>query len=419
MIPSSTVDIETDSMLPESIEALRQCWSAHPGYMNFGTFGPSTRTVLATEQRVREAMNQDFSRFFEEHLQAQYVRERLARVAGFLDAGVEDIVWLSGTTEAMNVAAQGLVLPPGSEVVTHNYEHPAGVYPWLYRAQRDEVSVRQLDYPQDCDSPEEILEFFADAIGPATRVLSFSHVNYADGAVLPVAAICRLAEERGVITVVDGAQAPGMLRVSVRELGCDIYATSLHKWTAGIYGSGALYVHPRIQDKLKPLMVETFHGFSALTRFGLRSAPAGLDFRRDWPRAMRRFSGLFIYAGPLLAGTLAAIEEFDAVGLPVVENEVKRLGDRLRGGLRAIAGITLHTPAAMAAGITSFEVAGLIPGEVTRRLRDDINVVGRVIDHSPIGFQAVRLCSHVFNTDETVDRVIELIARLSEENGGK
>jgi len=360
-------------------------------------------------------MNQDFGRFFGEHLEAEYVRERLVGVARFLDAAVDDVVWLSGTTEAMNLAAQGLVLPSGAEILTHNHEHPAGIYPWLYRAQRSDVSVRQFDYPRGTDSAQAMLEIFADAMGPKTRVLSFSHVNYTDGTVLPVAAICRMARERGVITVVDGAQGPGMLRVSVAELGCDIYATSLHKWTSGIYGSGALYVRSEIQDQLKPLMVDTFHGFSAVTRFGQTSAPASLDFRRDWPRAMNRFSGLFIYTGPLLAGTLAAINEFEAVGVQIVADESKRLGDRLRSGLQAISGVTLHTPVTMAAGITSFEVAGLAPSEVTHRLRSDVNVVGRVIDHSPVGFKAVRLCTHVFNTDETIDGVIGLVGCLAEE----
>ncbi len=380
--------------------------------MNFGTFGPSTCTVLAAEQRVRRAMNEDFSRFFEAHLDAGSVRKRLNAVAGFLDAAVDDIVWLSGTTEAMNVVARGLALPPGAEILTHDHEHPAGVYPWLYRAQHGDVSVRQLHYPTGSGTAEEVLQFFTDSIGPATRVLSFSHVNYTDGSVLPVAAICRMACERGVITVVDGAQAPGMLRVSVRDLGCDIYATSLHKWTSGIYGSGALFVRPQLRDKLDPLIVETFHGFSEKTRFGERSAPADLDFRREWPCAMRRMSGLFTYAGPQLAGTLAAINEFETVGLEVVERETGRLGDRLREGLQSIAGITLHTPAAMAAGITSFEVAGLDPSQVARRLREDINVVGRVIDHSPVGFKAIRLCTHVFNTENIVDRVLERVESL-------
>ena len=417
MILSSHVDIKTQSPLaPDSIEALRESWSARPGYMNFGTFGPSTRSVLDAEHRARESMNADFGRFFEEHLEAGYVRERLAGVADFLDAAVDDVVWLSGTSEAMNLVAQRLQLPPGAEILTHNHEHPAGIYPWMYRAQRSDVTLRQLDYLIGAGNAEEIVDFFAKAIGSKTRVLSFSHVNYTDGAVLPVAAICRMARERGVITVVDGAQAPGMLRVSAAELGCDFYATSLHKWTAGIYGSGALYVSPAVQDQLDPLMVETFHGFAEKTRFGQAAAPAGLDFRRDWPRCMHRFSALFIYAGPQLAGTLAAINEWQTLGLQRVEQEVIRLGDRLREGLQAIRGVKLHTPLSMAAGISSLEIAGLAPGQVTRRLRQDIDVLGRVIDHSPIGFTAIRLCTHVFNSDDTVDRVIECIEQIATES---
>jgi isopenicillin-N epimerase len=408
-------DIETDSRSAPVFEALRQSWSARPGYMNFGTFGPSTSGVLAAEQAQRQNMNADFSRFFDTHLDGDNVRGRLTKVAEFLGASVDEIAWVSGTSEAMNIVANGLELPAGAEVVTHKHEHPIGVYPWLYRAQRQDITVRQVDFPPLPGSAEAIVEFFAGVIGPATRVLSFSHVNYSDGTVLPVAAICRMARDRGVITVVDGAQAPGMLPVSVSELGCDVYVTSLHKWTAGIYGSGALYVRSGSAARLRPLMVETYHSFSKVTRFGDASAPASVDIRGGWPEVMNQFGELFLYWGPILAGTLVAIQELQAIGMDRVGNEVIRLGDRLRQGLGEISGVTVLTPATMAAGITSFELEGWSPVEITRRLRDDADVIGRVIDHGPNQIRAARICTHVFNTPDVVDRVIKVVEELSVE----
>jgi selenocysteine lyase/cysteine desulfurase len=392
------------------IAALRADWTAEQRYMNFGTFGPSTRTTLAAEQAARRAMNADFAGFFDEHLRGPLCRERMTEVAVLLGTDVDEIAWISGTTEGLNLAARGLRLEPGAEVLTTDAEHPAAVYPWLLRARREDLSVRQLPFPTGDVRPEDIVEMFAAALRPTTRVLTFCHVNYSDGAVLPVAEICAMARARGVLTVVDGAQAVGHLEFKLAELGCDIYVTSLHKWTAGIYGSGVLYVRRKLLDEVTPLMVEMPDGWSDTTRFGTPAPPDSIDFRRGWPEAMRRYATLYHYAGPTLLGTLTAIEQLSSIGLPRVAARVRALGKRLRAGLADIEGVKLLTPPRLAAGITAFRLNRVDPVALYRWLRTEHNIMTRVVDHSAVGFVANRACTHIFNEEADVDALVAAVA---------
>jgi selenocysteine lyase/cysteine desulfurase len=396
------------------INALRSDWSAQQRYMNFGTFGPSTHAVLRAECEARLAMNRDFAGFFEQHLRGPLCRERMDQIATFMGADLDDIAWLSGTTEALNLVARGLALDPGDEVLTTQAEHPAAVYPWLLRARDDTITLRQIPFPAGQLTDHELVEMFYRALTPATRVLAFSHVNYTDGALLPVADICAMARSAGVLTVVDGAQAVGMLDFSVRELGCDIYATSLHKWTAGIYGSGVICVRQALQDRLTPLMVEMPDGWRDKTRFGEPTAHERIEFRRGWPQAMQRYSTLFHYAGPILLGTLAAIEQIQAIGLANVEARVRSLAARLRSGLADISGVRVLTPSGRGVGITSFAVDGIEPLVLYRWLAAEHGIMTRIVDHAPVGFVANRVCTHIFNDDQDVDELLSAVAQAAD-----
>ena len=402
-------------MSQDVISKLRADWSAEQRYMNFGTVGPSTRTVLAVERDARRAMNADFAAFFEEHLSGPLCRDRMSRVAALLGGDLEELAWLSGTTEGLNLVARGLALNARDEVLTTHAEHPAAVYPWLLRAQADGIAVRQIPFPCGNVTAARLVDLFERELTPATRVLAFCHVNYSDGAVLPVAAICEMARAHDVLTVVDGAQAVGQLDFSLDSLGCDVYATSLHKWTAGIYGSGVLYVRRELQDRILPLMVQMPDGWRDSTRFGTPAPPDSIEFRQGWPEAMRRYATLFHYAGPTLLGTLTAIDQLLEVGLPAVENRVRELAGRLRAGMADIPSVSVLTPPQLSAGITAFRIKDVAPMSLYRWLRAEHQIMTRVVDHSAVGFVANRVCTHIFNDEADVDALLRAVSQAAEQ----
>ena len=257
-------------------------------WLDTAGFGPTLRAVMAQEYRSRERQSLDFNRYQESALGFDAMRERLAAVAAFLGTGLEDLAFNGGTQEGLTTVARGLDLQPGDEILTTTHDHPAAVYPWLLEAKRSGLTLTQL--PQDGVpvTPEAIVTRFAAAIGPRTKVMMFSHVQYTDGTVMPARELCALARSKGVFSVIDGAQAPGQIDTRIAELDCDAYATSFHKWLNAGAGTGALYLRRDARARLWPLTVERPTGWNAADRFG--GTPPAPELPWDaWPEAQAKF----------------------------------------------------------------------------------------------------------------------------------
>ncbi len=207
----------------------------------------------ATTQKPR-AVIERLARFFETenanihrgvhslsvHATDEYDRAR-ATVANFINAAVvEEIVFVRGTTEAINLVARsygGEHLGPGDEVLVTVMEHHANIVPWQLVA--EEKGARLVVAPIT-DEGEIVVEEFAHLLSDKTKIAAFTHVSNALGTVNPVAEMTRLARARGATTVIDGAQAVPHLRVDVQDVDCDFYAFSSHK-LYGPDGVGVLF----------------------------------------------------------------------------------------------------------------------------------------------------------------------------------
>jgi selenocysteine lyase/cysteine desulfurase len=380
-------------------------------YFNAGTYGPAVREVNEIEAREREAMSRDWMSYFVSHHIGATMAKQLARIARFVGASSDGIALLSGTTEAMNVVAGGLDLRAGDEIVTTTHEHQAGIYPWLLAAKRRGCVVRQIPMACPQKSQADILQRFEAAITPRTRVLSFCHIHYTDGAVLPVRELCDLARRRGILSVVDGAQTVGMIDVGIADLGCDVYATSLHKWLSAPYGTGLLWIRPGVQARIWPSVVEGFDGWDTVDRYGDVPTGPGRDFVGQWPAAMQKYAWGALYFAPLIWATLGAIAFHEQLGKTQVESRARELARRLRAGLDAIPGIEVLTPAdpAMSAAIVAFRARGLAPRTLSSELRRDHRIVVRTVSHPHIGLDACRVCTHIWNTEEQVDQLLGVL----------
>ena len=377
-------------------------------YFNAGTYGPSPRTVQAIEAAEREAMSRDWMSYFVTHHLGRTMTAQVDRIARFVGAPADGIALLSGTTEAMNVIAGGLDLREGDEIVTTTHEHQAGIYPWLMAAKRRRCTVTQIPMACPQQSPADIVARFEAAITPKTRVLSFCHIHYTDGTVLPVREICDLARRRSVLSVVDGAQAVGMIDTDITALGCDVYATSLHKWLSAPYGTGLLWVRRDVQDRVWPSVVEGYDGWDTLDRYGDVPTTTGRDFVGQWPAAMQKYSWGALYFAPLIWAAVGAIDLHEQIGKARIEARGKALAARLRAGLERLPGVEVITPAApsMSAAIVSFRAKGLVPRTLGSELRREHKIIVRTVSHPHIGLEACRVCTHIWNTEEQVDLLL-------------
>ena len=175
-------------------------------------------------------------------------------IARFLNAGSEDeIVFASGTTEAINLVSYGWAaqhLEAGDEIVLSVMEHHANIVPWHFLRERQGVVLKWVEVDANGDlDPQAVL----DAIGPRTKLVAVTHMSNVLGTVVDVAAICRGAQALGVPVLVDGSQAAVHMAVDVQALGCDFYAVTGHK-LYGPSGSGAIYIRADRQAEMRPFM---------------------------------------------------------------------------------------------------------------------------------------------------------------------
>jgi selenocysteine lyase/cysteine desulfurase len=171
-------------------------------------------------------------------------------LAAFVGCNRDEIALLRNATEANNYIANGIDLKPGDEVLMTDQEHPGGEHPWNLRAKRYGIVVKKLALPRPIINPAQVLELFNAYITSRTKILFFSHITTFSGVVLPAKQLCALARGKGVISAVDGAHVPGMMRLNLRDLGCDMYSASPHKWLQAPKGSGFLYVRDEMIDRL-------------------------------------------------------------------------------------------------------------------------------------------------------------------------
>jgi selenocysteine lyase/cysteine desulfurase len=192
-------------------------------------------------------------------------------------------------------------------------EHPGGEHPWDLRAKRYGIVVKKITLPRPVENPALVLNLFSDAITARTRVLFFSHITTFSGVVLPAKELCSLARSKGIISAVDGAHVPGMMRLNLHELGCDMYSSSPHKWLQAPKGSGFLYVRDEMIDRLWNTI-----------------ATEGWD---DVKLRAERFQRIGSSNVPALWGLRASIQLARDIGMDRIERRHRQLCDYILGAM--------------------------------------------------------------------------------------
>ena len=229
-------------------------------YLNTGTAGPLARvTQEALEAGGRfeyETGRGTFSSF--PVLLADIARARTG-FATLMGVSESEVALTHHTTDGINIVANGLAWQAGDEIVTTSAEHEGGLLPLYVQKRRHGVVVKVVDVSPE-DSSDEIAVRLGRAIGPRTRLLAISHVNWNTGIRMPIECIAAIARERGVLTLVDGAQSAGAIPLELGSSGVDFYAVPAQKWLCGPEGIGALWVRAESLALLEP----TFIGFFSL-----------------------------------------------------------------------------------------------------------------------------------------------------------
>src|SRR6202162_5742279 len=221
-------------------------------YLNNGTVGSSPAPVLRAifdGYNTTEKMDQQDPEDYPIWGYAAW-NEFRDPLAAFVGCHREELALLRNATEANSYIANGVDTKPGDEVLMTDQEHPGGEHPWNLKAKRYGIVVKKITLPRPVKNAAEVLNLFSEAITPRTRVIFFSHITTFSGVVLPAKELCSLARSKGIISAVDGAHVPGMMRLNLHELGCDMSSASPHKWLQAPKGSGFLFVRDEVIDRL-------------------------------------------------------------------------------------------------------------------------------------------------------------------------
>ena len=374
-----------DALLPATTEGVGD-YLLSPGlvYLNTGSTGPATkavleRTITAWRQLETNPVRQAYG-IEGLHASAEKVREQ---AAAFLGCTTEELLITRSTSEGMNTVAQSMKLNAGDRVLSTDQEHEGGTECWRYLVERRGIVLDTVAISGEMDD-RAIVATIDAGIRKETKVISLSHVLWTTGRKMPVAEIAAMARARGVLCVVDGAQAVGGMPVDVKALGCHAYATTGHKWLLGPKGIGLLYISADAADAIKPV---------------------------QWMRG-KRFVSPSTGVGPLVLvmGLGAAIEAARARGLADIERHNLALRNRAYAALSNIDKVRMRSggPGPTVSALVSFELPANI---VSRTLMLTLMTKYAVqVKSFARPFNGMRLSPHVFNTTADVDKALNAIS---------
>jgi isopenicillin-N epimerase len=351
-------------------------------FLNVGTLGPQPRVVV---DAVIE-----HTRMIASTYRTGVAWDELKETTGaFLNGDPDGFVFPRNTTEAMNFVANGLDLAAGDEVLTTTHEHIGGLCCWQLLAARRGVPLRQVALPVPASSSAELFDTIRCNVAARTRVVSVSHITFTNGTVMPVREIAAWCRERGIICVVDGAHPPGLMRVNLRQIDADFYASSPHKWLCAAQGTGLLYMREEWRTRLWPTL-----------------ASGGWD---DGSLGAHRLNHMGSSDESRLAGLLAALAFQRAIGTDRIAARVEELRNMVIAGLRTVRGVRIMSPeqSGLGAGMVAFTVDGEDALVLQRRLEERANIRTRVISEYDYGW--MRVSPHIYTKIAEIEKLVEAL----------
>ncbi len=357
--------------------------------MNAANLCPSPRVVAEKVVELTRDIDVDCS-FNNRGKFEKLLETSRQKVAEQLGVTPDEIALVRNTSEANNIVNNGLMLKPGDEIVLWDQNHPTNNVAWEVRAARFQLALKRVTTPPSPADVGDLIRAFEVALTPKTRVLALTHVSNVSGLRLPVRELCELAHHLGIYVHVDGAQTWGALSLNLRELGCDSFAASAHKWFVGPKEVGLLYVR---QDRIPQIWPSVV-------------APGwGEDAEPD-VKGARKFESLGQRDDASLAAIGTTADFHHLLGSAHIETRIRELAGALKAGLKEV-GIKMVTPAdpRVSAGVCVIEVAPEGRQQVFNRLYEEYGIAG-----STAG--GLRLCPHLYNTMDHIHRAVQAVGAM-------
>ena len=357
--------------------------------LNNGYTCPSPRVVHEALKRYLDISNQAPIHYMWNLLEPniESVRRNLAAEAG---CDTDELAITRNASEALQICQLGIDLKRGDEVVTTNQDYGRMLDTWDQRVRRDGIKLTKISFPVPSPTLSELKDRFEKAITPNTKVIHFCHITNLTGQIFPVLDICRMARARGIQTIVDGAHAFAHFPFKLRDLECDYYGTSLHKWLLAPVGTGFLYVRRENIEKLWPL------------------TPANAAKTKD----IRKFEEVGTHPAANHNAIAEALAFHQAIGIERKAARLRYLKDRWARRLEKQPGVNILTSfdPNQSWGLANISLAGLDVSKVYDHLWAKYRIIVAAIKHAE--YSGLRVTPNVYSTLEEIDTFSGAIEEL-------
>jgi len=371
---------------------IRAKFKLKPDYINLenGYYSMQPQEVLeAFIAHVREVNTEaSFYMRTRQHPNKAAVRDRLAGLAG---CSPEELIITRNTTESLDTVIAGFDWKPGDEAVMAEQDYGAMLEQFDLQARRYGMVNRRVSLPLDPKTDEEIVDLYAGAITPKTRLLMVGHMVNITGHILPVRKIADMAHARGVPVMVDGAHAFAHLDFRIPDLDCDFYGASLHKWLGANLGAGILYVRKDRIEKLWPI-----YGDKAF---------ADTDIRK------LNHTGTHPVHTDL--AIMNAIDFHESIGIARKEARLRHLQNHWTKQVRGLPRIVLNTPKdpRRSCAIANVGVSGIPPRDLAKTLLDQHRIW--TVGIATANVHGVRITPHLYTTTAELDAFVRALKEIA------
>jgi isopenicillin-N epimerase len=356
---------------------------------NNGFTHSCARVVLESVWRYMDMIN-----MLPVHYQGQVaanIQTIRLRMAAEFGCDPEELALTRGASESLQIVQNGIDLKAGDEVITTEQDYPRMLTTWDQRMRRDGIKVTRFQFPVPT-TQDDLYRRFENAISPRTKVFHFCHTTNLTAQLFPVQRLSRLARSKGIVTIVDGAHALGQFPFKLRDLECDAYGVSLHKWLMAPIGNGCLYVRREMIPKFWPL----------------QAAPEQQD------SDIRKFEAIGTHPWAIRAGLGEALAFHQAIGAERKAARLRYLTLRWANALKVHPRIkilsNLGEPAEVWA-VAAVNIEGIDVRSLARFLMNKYRIivvplVGGAPPNQVFDYQALRVSPSIYTTLEEIDTFV-------------
>ena len=362
--------------------------------LNNGNSCPSPRVVHEAYKRYLDFSNQ--APVYHRTQIAQNIETVRRRLAMEFGADPEEIAVTRNASESLQIAQESLDLKAGDEVIITDQDYHRMLMTWDQRMRREKIKVTRIQF-QAPTTQQDLYERFERAITANTKALLFCHITNVTGQLFPVQRLCRMARQRGIVTIVDGAQAIAHFPFKLRDLEADFYGTSLHKWLLAPIGTGMLYVRREQIPRAWPLQ-------------------AALDLQTN---DIRKFEQIGTHPAAARAAINEALAFHQAIGAERKAARLRYLTLRWANRVKQHPRVKLYSnlDAGQTWGLAYMAVDGVDPRRLSTHLWDKYKIISNAVVQAPFPgpqfpYQGIRVTPNVYTTLEEIDTFSQAIEEV-------